>query len=163
MFRRTAAWLRRLVRGLVRQVHAAAPPGAPDYRIECTHPSDAAKPVFIATGTLADCGVVEGQSLPVGQGRRSWVGNRTLRGRTGVLFLMVDAHYERGGASVAHGSFEIVGGTGAFANAEGSGTYEASTDPAGRLVETFTALPNTAGMNPERATRGTAPRGRAPR
>jgi hypothetical protein len=98
---------------------------------------DASDAVFTATGALDDEGTLEGAPLPVSEGRTAWIGHRRLRGRKGLLFLLVDARFVRHGSTVARGTFEIVDGTEAYAGLQGCGAYRATVDRKGDLVETF--------------------------
>jgi hypothetical protein len=107
------------------------------FRIACFVPEGAAEPVFSATGSVEDEGSVEGTPLPVNEDRSAWIGYRMLRGRKGLLFLLVETRFVRVGSTIARGTFEVTDGTEAYAGLRGAGDFCAAFDAEGHLVEVF--------------------------
>lgn len=112
-------------------------PSGPTISIRCSVPEGAIQVTFQATGLIEDEGHVEGTPLSVDEGRSTWIGYRMLRGRKGLLFLLVETRIVRRQREIARGSFEIVDGTGAYAGLRGAGSFKASAEAGGSLVEVF--------------------------
>ena len=51
----------------------------------------------MASGSLDDEGLVEGTPLLVDEDQSAWIGYRMLKGRKGLLFLLVDIRFVRRG------------------------------------------------------------------
>ena len=58
-----------------------------------------------------------------------------MRGRKGLLFLLIEACFVREHPTVARGTFEIVDGTGVYTGLRGRGEYRAAIDRIGEPVE----------------------------
>lgn len=137
MKHRSTIWLRRLGRNRNRPALPIHPPEAPAFRIDCITSRFGTQPVFTASGALNDEGTLEGAALPAGEGWSAWIGHRRLRGRKGLLFLLVDMRFEGRGTTVARGTFEILDGTEAYVGLEGYGTFQATVGESGAVREMF--------------------------
>ncbi len=107
------------------------------YKIDCFVPEGTTQMVFEARGAIEDAGTIQGEPLPLDDGSSSWVVYRQLKGQKGQMALRVENDAVPYGSHVAEGTFTVLGSSGAYTSLQRKGTFYATLDEAGELIEVF--------------------------